>query len=121
MFCVVRTGVVAGMDEATSRFKYPLILTGVRPFSEAACAGLRSGDQVVSLHRGPGHWNTKNARAVEGIECPEGQYKGRVVDDETQALLRKGGAMRMRFKLAPRCENQRCEGRIVESEDSFDH
>lgn len=45
-------GCVAGQVEATGLFKYPLTLTAVHPFSEAACAGLRPGDQVVSQNRG---------------------------------------------------------------------
>ena len=64
-------GVVAGMDEGTLRFKYPLTLTGVRPFSEAACAGLRSGDQVVSLHPGPGRWNPGFGIPISENEIPK--------------------------------------------------
>ena len=117
-------GCVAGQVEATGLFKYPLTLTAVHPFSEAACAGLRPGDQVVSWHPGPGPWISQNARTVVGVECLEGQNKGRVVDDETQKCLLGGGAIRMRVKLVPRCARLSyppCQGTIVESEDSFDH
>jgi len=115
-------GCTAELD-AFGLFCSPLKLTGVHQDGDAAAAGLRVGDVIVSWSRAmkgaPCYQSVTRTkyleRAAAGLDRPFFR-----VDDETQEFLRQGGECRMRVHLVLRCSTFLCQGTVVEHSDSSD-